>query len=178
VKIWSFLGETLPLAAFFIANFFYGLLVAGGASVLMGVVVLVVIWVQNGRVSPFVIFSLFVAILMTTAAVWLQDDLFIKLEATLFNAAFSLVLLGGVALGRNTMKDFFAAQFNLTDDTWRALTLRWGFFFACLALANEFVWRSLSVDGWVLFKVFVVPPITLIFALSQLPMTRRGTVDV
>jgi len=178
VKIWSFLGEILPLAAFFLANHFYGLLIAGVSSVLMGLAVLTVVWFQEDRVSPFVIFSLFVAGLMTSAAVWLQDDLYIKLEATFFNAAFSLVLLGGVAMGRNTMKDFFAAQFSLTDDTWRSLTLRWGFFFAGLALANEIAWRGLSGDAWVLFKVFVVPPVTLIFALSQLPMTRRGTVDV
>jgi len=178
MKIWSFLGEVLPLVAFFVANLLYGLLFAAVASVLMGIAVLFVIWVQQGRVSPFVIFSLFIAVMMTAAAVWLQNDLFIKLKATLFNAAFSLVLLGGVYFGRNTMKDFFAAQFDLTDDTWRSLTIRWGIFFATLAVANEVAWRNLPVDAWVLFKVFVVPPATMIFALSQLPTTRRGTQSV
>ena len=178
MKIWSFLGEVLPLAAFFVVNSLYGLLGAAVASVMMGMAVLLVIWVRQSRVSPFVIFSLFIAIMMTVAAVWLQNDLFIKLEATLFNAAFSLVLLGGVSCGRHTMKDFFAAQFDLTDDTWRTLTIRWGIFFAMLAVANEVAWRNLPVDGWVMFKVFGVPPATLMFALSQLATTRRGTLGV
>ena len=178
MRLWSLLAEMLPLAAFFIVNFLFGLLVAGLASVLTGLVVFCVVWVLQGRVSPFVIFSLFIATLMTAAAVWLQDDLFIKLEATLFNAAFSLVLLGGAALGRNTMKDFFANQFDLNEETWRRLTLRWGFFFAFLALANEIAWRNLPPDAWVMFKVFAVPLATLIFALSQLPTTRRGNLDV
>ncbi len=37
----------------------------------------------------------------------------------------------------------------------------------CMAMLNEFVWRSFSTDVWVNFKVFGIMPLTLVFAASQ-----------
>ena len=38
-------------------------------------------------------------------------------------------------------------------------------FFFALAGLNEIVWRTLSTDAWVNFKVFGILPLTLLFAL-------------
>ena len=68
--------------------------------------------------------------------------------------------------------------FNLTDNTWRKLTLRWSLFFILLALINEIVWRTQSTDFWVSFKVFGILPLTLIFAILQLPLiTKDSNID-
>ena len=87
---------------------------------------------------------------------------------------FAITLLCGQAMGVSVMRAFFGAQFNLSERTWRLLSLRWGVFFAVLAVGNEIAWRSLSDDGWVAVKVFVFAPLTGLFALSQLPLTLRG----
>ena len=74
------------------------------------------------------------------------------------------------------MRAFFGSQFRLTERTWRLLSLRWGIFLAALAIGNEIAWRNLTDDGWVVVKVFVIPSLTTLFALSQLPLTLRGRV--
>ena len=56
---------------------------------------------------------------------------------------------------------------------WRKLTLRWGLFFFLLAGINELVWRTQTTDFWVSFKVFGTMPITIIFALAQIPLIMK-----
>ena len=178
MRLWSLFSEIIPLAAFFVVNALYGLIPAAVASLIASVVLLAFVWAREKRIATFVIFSILITAIMTLVAVLFQNELFIKMEATVFNGLFALVLLGGIAMGRSTMKDFFHAQFTLTDRTWYLLTLRWGLFFSALAIFNEVAWRNLSVDDWVLVKVMVLPPATALFALAQLPLTRRGMIAV
>jgi intracellular septation protein len=64
-------------------------------------------------------------------------------------------------------------MFELTDEGWRKLTLRWALFFFVLALLNEIVWRTQTTDFWVSFKVFGIMPLTIAFALAQTPLLMR-----
>ena len=65
--------------------------------------------------------------------------------------------------------------FVLQESTWKKLTMRWSIFFIFLALQNEIVWRTQSTDFWVSFKVFGILPLTLVFALLQLPLITKDT---
>jgi intracellular septation protein A len=56
---------------------------------------------------------------------------------------------------------------------WRILTWRWAFFFVFLAGLNEVIWRNFSEAFWVSFKAWGMFPITLLFALSQVPLIQR-----
>ena len=64
-------------------------------------------------------------------------------------------------------------MFDLNEEGWRKLTLRWGFFFLGMALLNEIVWRTQSTDTWVSFKAFGALPLTFIFAALQYPLLMR-----
>jgi len=44
-------------------------------------------------------------------------------------------------------------------------------------VANEVVWRSVSTDLWVDFKVFGIMPITMVFAVAQTPLLRRHALE-
>ena len=65
---------------------------------------------------------------------------------------------------------------DLKEEGWRKLTLRWGLFFFFLAGLNEVVWRLVSTDTWVSFKVFGLLPITMVFAASQMPLMQKYAV--
>src|SRR4249919_3452648 len=41
------------------------------------------------------------------------------------------------------------------------------------AILNELIWRTQSTDFWVNFKVFGVTPLTMIFAIAQMPLIKR-----
>jgi intracellular septation protein len=107
---------------------------------------------------------------------WLQNETFIKLKPTIIYVLFAVVLLGGLAFGKSLLGYVFDAVFKLTDEGWRKLTLRWGLFFVVLAVLNEIVWRSVSTDTWVTFKVFGFLPLTFLFALAQMPLINRSTI--
>jgi intracellular septation protein len=103
----------------------------------------------------------------------LQNEVFIKMKPTIVNSLFGAVLLGGLYFGKSLLGYVFDSVFQLTSEGWRKLTLRWGLFFLLLAVLNEIVWRSVSTDAWVSFKVFGVMPITLIFTFTQVPLLLR-----
>lgn len=170
----SMFSEIAPLAAFFIVNAAYGLYAAAIASVAVSALLVGVTWVLEKRLARFALFATAIAALLTLAAIMAAEKTYIKIQPSLFAAAFALVLLGGAVRGRAMMKIFFHAQFDLPEKIWFALSLRWGLFFAVAAIANELAWRALSDDGWVFFRVFIMAPATGLFMLAQLPITLRG----
>ena len=108
----------------------------------------------------------------------LQDDTFIKVKPTIVNTLFGSVLLIGLYFGKSFVGYVFDSVFQMTNEGWRKLTLRWGIFFFVLAALNEIAWRTLSTDDWVTFKVFGVMPITLVFTAFQLPLIMREQAKV
>jgi intracellular septation protein len=120
---------------------------------------------------PFV--TAIVVVVFGGMTLWLQDETFIKLKPTIIYVLFGVILLGGLAFGKALLGYVFDSVFSLTDEGWRKLTLRWGLFFFALAVLNEVVWRSVSTDTWVNFKVFAILPITFAFALLQVRLINR-----
>src|SRR5262245_42182223 len=104
---------------------------------------------------------------------FLQNEEFIKLKPTIIYVLFGVVLLGGLAFRKPLLGMVLDSVFNLTDEGWRKLTLRWALFFLALAVLNEVVWRTQSTDFWVSFKVFGVLPLTFIFAALQYPLLTK-----
>ncbi len=105
---------------------------------------------------------------------WLNDDLFIKMKPTIVNSIFAVVLLGGLWIFKLSLLSYvFDDAFQLKEEGWRILTLRWGLFFVFLAVLNEVVWRTQTTDFWVAFKVWGTMPITFLFAMAQIGVMNR-----
>jgi len=117
-----------------------------------------------------------VVVVFGGATLILQDEEFIKLKPTIIYVLFGGVLIGGLAFGKPLLGMVFDSVFNLTEEGWRKLTLRWALFFFALAILNEIVWRTQSTDFWVAFKVFGVVPLTFVFAALQYPLLTKHTV--
>ena len=98
---------------------------------------------------------------------------FVKVMPTIVNAAFGGTLLLGVLSGANIIKYPLQYLFRLSDEGWRKVALRSGWFFLVLAMLNELVWRVLGEQAWVYFKVFGTLPIVIIFCASQIGVVNR-----
>jgi intracellular septation protein len=83
------------------------------------------------------------------------------------------VLGGGLLFGRSFIAVMFDQMFNLTAVGWRLLTMRWAMFFFAMAILNELIWRTQSTDFWVAFKAFGAIPLTMGFAVVQMPLIKR-----
>src|SRR5262249_23572721 len=112
-----------------------------------------------------------------TLTLVLHDETFIKVKPTIIYSLFAAVLGGGLLFGRSFIAIMFDQMFNLTPRGWRILTMRWAMFFFAMAILNEVVWRTQSTDFWVNFKVFGVTPLTMLFAITQMPLVKRYHIE-
>ena len=162
-----------PIAAFFIAYVGWGLMPATGALLGATLVALVLSFTIARRVPAMPLFTAAIVGVFGGLTLWLNDETFIKMKPTIVQALFAIVLLGGLALGRPLLKPLLGTVWPIDDIGWRRLTLRFGLFFALMAVLNEAVWRTQSTDVWVSFKVFGIMALTLAFALAQTPLITR-----
>src|SRR4030095_9102995 len=95
------------------------------------------------------------------------------MKPTIIYGLFAAVLGGGLLFGRSFIAIMFDQMFNLTRAGCRILTMRWALFFCGMAILNEIIWRTQSTDFWVNFKVFGVTSLTMVFAIAQMPLTKR-----
>jgi intracellular septation protein len=167
------LVEWGPLVAFFIANARGGIFWGTGVFMAATAVALALSWSLTRKLALVPLVSAGFVALFGGLTLWLQNETFIKVKVTLVNALFGTILLAGLYFGKQLLKHVLGEAVKMDDEGWRILTLRWGFFFFALALLNEIVWRTVSTDLWVNFKVFGILPITLVFALSQAPLMNR-----
>ena len=169
--------ELGPLVAFFIANWKAGIFWGTGIFMVATAIALSVSWALTRKIAMVPLVSAIFVALFGALTLWLHSDLFIKVKVTLINALFGAVLLGGVAMGRSYIKLIMGEAVRLSEEAWRTLSIRWGVFFFAMAGLNEIVWRSLSTDAWVNFKVFGLLPITLVFALANAPYMTKHMIE-
>jgi len=171
------LVEMGPLIAFFIGNWLGGIFWGTGVFMVATALALSASWALTRRLAMVPLISAVFVASFGGLTLWLHSDLFIKVKVTLINTLFGAILLGGLAFGRSYLKLVMGEALKLPEVAWRTLTLRWGVFFFCLAALNEIVWRNVSTDAWVNFKVFGLLPITLVFALANAPFMAKHAAE-
>lgn len=165
--------ELGPLLIFFVANAKFNLFVATGAFMVAIVVALVASWMVTRHIPVMALVTGVIVLVFGTLTLVLHDETFIKVKPTIIYGLFAAVLGGGLLFGRSFIAILFDQMFNLTSEGWRKLTLRWALFFVAMALLNEAIWRTQTTDFWVAFKAFGVIPITMVFAMLQMPLVKR-----
>jgi intracellular septation protein len=165
--------ELGPLLAFFLVYSRAGIYWATGVLMVATVLSLAASWTLLGRLLAMPVVTAVLVVLFGGLTFWLDDPRFIMIKPTIINLLFAGVLVVGLATRRPLLKMLFGEAFNLTEEGWRKLTVRWILFFVVLAVLNEMVWRSFSEATWVNFKVFGILPLTLVFAMAQIGLIRR-----
>lgn len=165
--------EAGPLALFFLANTRFGIMPATAVLMVAVVITLAISWILTRHVPVMPLVTAVAVVIFGSLTFLFQDELFIKLKPTIVNVLFGATLLGGLAMDRPLLPIVLDSVLQLTERGWRILTWRWGLFFLFLAFLNEVVWRTQSTDFWVSFKVFGTMPITMVFALLQVPLILK-----
>lgn len=166
-----------PLLIFFIAFEWGGIFFATAAFMAAILAALGIGYMCERRLSPMPLLTAVLVIVFGGLTLFLKNDTFIKMKPTVLYAGFGLTLLGGLFFKRVFVKYVFAAAFELSEEGWRKLTIRWGVFFLLLAALNECIWRSMTTAAWVKFKVFGIIPLIMIFALAQMPLVMKHEIE-
>ena len=165
--------ELGPLVVFFAISSKLDLFYGTGAFMAATAAALVVSRLRDGRVPVMPLVSGALVLVFGGLTLYLKNEVFIMMKPTILYTLFTAVLLGGLMRGISLLRYLFGEVYNLTDTGWRLLTFRWAFFFLFLAVLNELIWRNTSEQFWLRFKVFGVIPLTMAFALAQMPLLKR-----
>jgi len=165
--------EIGPLFVFFLVNAKVNIFAGTAAFMVAIIAALAVSYALTRRVPIMAVVSAVVVLVFGGLTLILHDELFIKLKPTIIYALFGGALIGGLMFKKPLIAIVFDQMFNLTEERWRKLTLRWALFFFFMAVLNEIVWRTQSTDFWVSFQLFGAVPLTFGFAALQVPLMRK-----
>jgi intracellular septation protein len=165
--------ELGPLALFFVTNLKFGIFPATGVLMVSVLAALAVSYYLTRRLPVMPVVTAVAVTIFGALTFLLHDELFIKLKPTIVNSLFGATLLGALAFGKPLLPIVLDSVMHLSEEGWRKLTLRWGLFFFVLAALNEVVWRTQTTDFWAGFKAFGIMPLTIVFALTQVPLIMR-----
>jgi len=166
-----------PLLLFFFANSRYGIFTATATFMIAVLAALFASYAMTRRLPIMPVVTAIIVVVFGGLTLILHDATFIKVKPTIIYALFGLILIGGLMFNKPLLGILFDSLFHLTEEGWRKLTLRWALFFLVLAVLNEIVWRNVSTDLWVDFKVFVVVPLTFVFGALQVPLLKKYAVE-
>lgn len=169
--------DLAPLVIFFVVYLAAGIYWATAVLMAASVVSMILSKVWLGHISATLMMTTVLVVGFGGLTLWLNDPRFIKMKPTMINLLFSVVLAGGLLMGRNLLQLLLGEAFKLTELGWRLLTYRWIGFFVALAILNEIVWRNFSEATWASFKVFGILPITVVFAMLQIGLIQRHSLE-
>ncbi len=162
-----------PLLLFFATNAIYGIFFATAFFMVAIVIALITSRLLTGKIAKMPLVTAVLVMVFGGLTLYLQDETFIKIKPTVIYCLFAAILMGGLAVNRIFLQAVLGEVFELSGTGWKLLTYRWSGFFIFLAMLNEAVWRSVSTDMWVSFKVFGLIPLTVIFAAMQAGLMKK-----
>lgn len=165
--------ELGPLLVFFGGNALGGIFFGTAAFMAATLISLAVAHFRYHKVPLMPLVSAVIVFLFGGLTLYLQDETFIKLKPTIVYSMFAVLLVAGLVLRKPLLELLFGPVVTLTEEGWRKLTFRWAAFFIAMAITNEIVWRNFSTDAWVSFKAFGFLPLTILFAVAQMPLMQR-----
>jgi intracellular septation protein len=169
-----------PLLVFFLVNGFapvpdlVRIFYATGAFMAAMLTAMIISQYRYKHISPMLLFSGVMVLILGGLTIWLHDLRFIKLKPTIYYLVASGLLTFGVVTKRNLLAMVLGSAYpGLSERGWQLLTRNWILFFIAMAIANEAVWRTTSTNFWVGFKLWGALPATFIFALANIPMLMK-----
>jgi intracellular septation protein len=169
-----------PLLVFFLVNFLapvpsvMKIFVATGAFMIAMIAAMLFSAIRYRRISPLLLFSGVMVVVLGGLTIWLHDETFIKMKPTVYYALVAALLAFGLLTDRPLLQRVFGSTYpGLDEDGWKKLTRNWALFFAFMAVLNETVWRNSSTQFWIGFKIWGALPLTFLFAAANIPMLLR-----
>ena len=170
-----------PLLVFFLVNFvlpgapIVRVLAGTVAFMLATIVAMIVSRLRLGGISPMLWLSGVLVVVFGGLTLYFHDQRFIQMKPTIVYLILAATLGFGLATGRPLLQQVLGTAYpGLTDLGWRKLTRNWAAFFVVQALLNEVVRRRFSLDFWVAYKLWGAVPLTVLFALANVPMLLKN----
>ncbi|RYY24205.1 MAG: septation protein IspZ [Sphingomonadales bacterium] len=131
-------------------------------------------WWKTRHVSPMLWISGALVLVFGGLTLYFHDQIFIQLKPTIVYSMFAIILGYGLIADKPLLQTLLQTAYpGLSAKGWRLLTINWTIFFFAMAGLNEAMRQILSWDQWVTFKTWAVIPMTLVFAMLNIPMLLK-----
>ena len=176
----KFVTDLGPLLVFFLVYYKSGkdLRIAIPPFIVATIISLTVVWVLEKKIPMVPLLSGILITFFGGLSIYFDNPIFIYIKPTIINILFGLALLFGKFFTKEPiLKKILGKSMPLTDEGWKILNNRWMYFFFCLAILNEIVWRTQSEEFWVNFKVWGLLPITFVFTAFQIGLINKYKIN-
>ena len=187
-------SELGPIFTMFVVNFAYGV-EAGVWSLIvttMAALVASLIVFRRPPIMPFIAGA--VTITFGALTLFTGDAKWVQIKVTVFNALVALLLFAGLHRRKYFFEFVFGRSFRYSEDGWRLLTRNVAIFFLVTAVANEAVRLGFAsaaipcprsalwllgkpvltgLDIWMIFKLFIVMPLTSLYLVWQVRLMQK-----
>lgn len=176
-SVWVDLGPVIAyVIAFNVARKFapdQALYIGAGVFAIAVIIAVLYSKFKLGKVSTMLWVTAVIVLGSAAITIGFQNKTFFYMKPTAINILFGSAILGSLLFGKNVFKMMMGSAYQLPEQAWRTLALRWGFFFFALAGLNEFIWRNFSEAFWSNFKLLGMFPLTIIFTALNLPLILK-----
>ncbi|NVJ95166.1 MAG: septation protein IspZ [Marivivens sp.] len=154
-----------------------GFIVAAVVFIPVLLAAMAVLWFLTKKLSRMQVFTAIMVIFFGGLTAWFNDEAFFKMKTSIVYGLFSLLLGIGLLRGQSWLEYVMGEFLPMQREGWMILTRRLTVFFAGLAAANEFIWRTQSEELWVTLETFAFPVVLFLFLWSQIVTLQRFLIE-
>jgi intracellular septation protein len=169
-----------PLAVFFLVNAYapglqiQRVIAATGAFMAAMVAAMLLSWWKAKHISPMLWITAALVLPFGALTIYFHNEAFIQMKPTIVYTMFAVILGYGLITKKPLLQMLLETAYpGLSAKGWRLLTINWTGFFLAMAVLNEAMRQVLTWDQWVTFKTWAVIPMTLVFAMLNIPMLLK-----
>jgi intracellular septation protein len=141
----------------FIASFKYLRIYEATMLLMVATIISTIVTYRVQKRIPYLaLYVAFITILFGFMTIHFHNVKFIQMRDSLYDMTCALTLLLGLQSNIKFLELAFDRVIPMTSRAWDKLTHLWIIYFITLALSNEVVRRSFSVENWFMFKSCVV----------------------
>ncbi|MDB5260515.1 MAG: ispZ [Candidatus Nomurabacteria bacterium] len=127
----------------------------------------IITYTHQKRLPYVALFVALLTIIFGSLTIVGHQPKFIQIRDTLYDIAFSFILVGGLIGNVNFLKMAFHNILPMSTKAWEKMTYAWAIFMLFAAAGNEYIRRTGGLHDWFQFKAAMIP-ITVIFGLVVL----------
>jgi intracellular septation protein len=102
-----------------------------------------------------------------------HEESFVMMKPTIIGGIYALILLVALLTHKPLFRALLGRTIHLTEEGWRVLTWLWLFYFIFISGLNEYVRLYYDFADWAFFKVAILVPLTVLYALPQIKLLQR-----
>ncbi|WP_068116316.1 inner membrane-spanning protein YciB [Tropicimonas marinistellae] len=145
-----------------------GFIVAAALFVPILLASIAMLWRLTGKLARLQVVTAVLVVIFGGLTVWFNDETFFKMKTTIVYGLFAGLLGIGLLHGKSYLSWVLGDLMPMAEEGWMKLTARLAAGFAALAVANEFVWRTMSTDAWVKIETFAFPIALIVYMWVQI----------